>query len=491
MTRDILMFSALLVTVAAVIAAPVSASVKPNPLFSTNAVLQRNIPVPVWGDACDGEKVTVKFNGQKASTTAKGGRWMVKLAPMPAGGPYTMTISGDNSIEIANVMVGEVWICSGQSNMQMQLFLTDNAESAVQTADDPMMRLFTVPVSTAPKPQRDFASKASVFHDYDMYMLMHGKTKEIVSEWEIASPESAKEFSAVGYYFARELRKHLNVPVGIINASLGATTTESWTNPEAFADKSLRLVDWPEPNKPGQLYNGMISPLVPYAIRGAIWYQGESNTGTSYDYRKTFPAMINSWRKVWGQGDFPFLFTQIAPWQKIDPEPAESAWAELREAQLLSSKSVPNTAMAVITDSGDQIEIHPKKKEPVGVRLALAARALAYGEKVVYSGPTYRSMTIKGDRIVLEFDNIGSGLMAKGGDLTGFAIAGDDRKFVWAHASIQGGRVVVSSPQVDHPVAVRYGWANYPVVNLYNKESLPASPFRTDAFQLITEPRDR
>jgi sialate O-acetylesterase len=233
----------------------------------------------------------------------------------------------------------------------------------------------------------------------------------------------------------------------------------------------------------------MIAPLVPYAIRGAIWYQGESNAGRAYEYRTLFPAMIRNWRDAWGQGDFPFLFVQLAPFMKIVTEPGESAWAELREAQLLTTRTVPNTAQAVITDVGDEDDIHPKQKEPVGKRLALAALALAYGRDVVYSGPDYQRMKVEGDRAVLSFKHVGEGLEARGGPLKGFAIAGTDRKWVNGEAEIQGDRVVVWSPQVKGPVAVRYGWANYPLGNLWNKDGLPASPFRTDDFPLTTEPK--
>ena len=238
--------------------------------------------------------------------------------------------------------------------------------------------------------------------------------------------------------------------------------------------------------RPSELYNGMIAPLMPYAIKGAIWYQGESNAGRAEQYRTLFPDMIRNWRRDWGQNDFPFIAVQIAPWKAIVEQPQESDWAELREAQWLATKSLPHVGMAVITDVGDPKNIHPTKKQPVGERLALAARAMAYGEKLEYSGPLYRDMETKGGKIILRFDHTGKGLEAREGELKGFAICGEDRKFVWAKAEIVGDTVVVSSPEIAQPVAVRYGWADCPVVNLWNKNGLPASPFRTDDFPMIT-----
>jgi sialate O-acetylesterase len=244
----------------------------------------------------------------------------------------------------------------------------------------------------------------------------------------------------------------------------------------------------PGPNTPTVLYNGMIAPLIPYGVKGAIWYQGESNAGRAYQYRTLFPAMISDWRKNWGEGDFAFLFVQLAPFMAISATPQESNWAELREAQLMTLK-LPKTGQAVITDVGEEKDIHPRKKGPVGARLALAARGITYGEKIEYSGPVYKSMAVDGDKAVLTFDHVGTGLEARDGALKGFAVAGEDHKFVFADAKIEGDKVVVNSPQVSKPVAVRYGWANYPVVNLWNKDGLPATPFRTDDFPITTGPK--
>lgn len=456
-----------LVALLAALAGAAFAAVKPNSLISDGAVLQRGMSVPIWGTANGGEKVTVKFQDQTIDTTAKGGKWMVRLDPLKAGGPFTMTIGGENVIEIKNILVGEVWICSGQSNMQMSLSSVANAEKAIADSNDPMLRLFTVPRNPSFTP-----------------------IDNVNGKWLEAGPETVGGFTAVGYFFGRDLRKALKVPVGLINTSYGGTRVEAWTACRALQEGCNPQATPPEkinPNDRSVLYNGMIAPLIPYAIQGAIWYQGEGNAGQAFKYRTRFPAMIRNWREDWGEPDFPFLFVQLAPFQKIVSEPAESAWAELCEAQLITSLTCPKTAMAVITDYGDPANIHPTQKEPVGARLALAARAIAYGENIVYQGPVYDSIKIKGDRAIIFFKN--GGLTAKGGDLTGWAIAGEDKKFYNARATIQGDRVVVSSPEVPHPIAVRYGWADCPVVNLFYKKQLPASPFRTDDFPMVTGPK--
>ena len=476
------------------------AEVEPNTLFSDGAVLQQGVAVPVWGAGKEGEQVTVKIQDQTATTTVKDGRWLVRLKPMKAGGPFTMTITGDNTVTINKVLVGEVWLCSGQSNMAFQLAQAANAAEVIAAAGDSQLRLFTVPYGATDTPKT-----------------------EVPGSWKESSPETARSFSAVAWFFGRELRRALKVPVGLINSSVGGTPAEAWTSRATLeADPGLRKIleryaeqvkkydpvaaaaqhqralekhkqvvekaraagEKPPqapraPADPRQasvrpcgLYNAMISPLEPYAIAGAIWYQGESNAGRAAEYQKLFPAMIQNWRQAWGQGEFPFLFVQIAPHQGMKPE--------IREAQLLSWQRVPRTAMAVITDVGDEKDIHPTKKEPVGARLALAARAIAYGENIEYSGPAYASMKVEGDHAVLSFTHIGSGLTAKDGELKGFTISGADGTFAAAKATIKGDKVIVSSPSVATPAAVRYGWANTPDVNLFNKEGLPATPFRTD-----------
>ncbi len=434
------------------------AEVKPHALFSNGAVLQQGMKVPVWGTAKDGEKVTVRCQEQEASTTAKDGKWKVELAPLKAGGPFEMTIAGDNTIKLSDILVGEVWIASGQSNMQWSVKQSDDPQNTVNNSANPQIHLITVPRRATPEPQADIDAK-----------------------WEKCGPETIGEFSAVAYFFGRDLEKQLKVPVGLISTNYGGTPAEAWTSHAGLeADSSLKtLAASPAttgPNSPGGLYNAMIHPLIPYAIRGAIWYQGESNAGRAYEYRTLFPTMIKDWRAKWGEGDFPFLLVQLAPFLKIDFEPQDSAWAELRDAQLMSTQTLPGVGMAVITDVGDESDIHPRWKAPVGNRLSLAARALAYGEKIPYSGPEYSQQQVDGDKIVLSFKHADGGLVAKGGVLQGFTIAGADKKFVNARAEIQGDKIVVSSPAVKQPVAVRYGWSNYPLVNLWNGAGLPASP---------------
>lgn len=495
---------ALLVATGFFLPSAVRADVRLAGLFTDNMVLQQQKEVPVWGWADDGESVTVEFRGRRTQATADGGKWRVKLPRMMAGGPDALTVSGKNKIVLNSVLVGEVWICSGQSNMEWPLHRTFEAEQEIAQAANPVFRLFTVPKLKATEPAGD-----------------------VKGAWQICSPETARNFSAVAYYFGKNLQSSLGVPIGLIHTSWGGSPAEVWmsqdvlsANPEyresilesyaaamkryesalaqfQHAQAKLKQEGKSPDNKPparpswrpAELYNAMIAPLIPYAMRGAIWYQGESNAGRAYQYRSLFADMIRNWRRDFGQGDFPFLAVQLAPFRKIKTEPGESDWAELREAQMLATKTLPNAGVAVITDVGEENNIHPQKKAPVGARLALAARGIAYGERLVHSGPTFRKMSVRGNKAILRFDHIGSGLEARGGELKGFSIAGADRKFVWADARIDGDSVIVSSPQVEKPAAVRFGWADYPVVNLWNKDGLPASPFRTDDFPMITGPK--
>lgn len=477
------------------------ADISPNSLFSDNAVLQRDKLVPIWGTAADGEKVTVEFAGQKAETIAKDGRWKVELQPMKATAEgQTMTFTGNNVVKASNVVVGEVWLCSGQSNMELPLKLSERGREVASSANDAMMRMVCIPRRDIDEPQSN-----------------------AVAAWGMGTPNSSGEFSAVAFYFGRELRKVLDVPIGLIGSYYGNTPAQAWMDRKTLAGdvdfkkmldgqakaeaefdsvkfeaqvKSIQekfdiaaaqalaegkpkprgpVLPVP-PNKlkqrPACLYNGMIAPLQPYAIRGVIWYQGESNNADPILYRKLFPALIHSWREQWGQGDFPFLFVQIAPFKDMTPG--------LREAQLLALESTKNTAMAVTTDVGNPVDIHPTNKEPVGHRLSLAARVLAYGEKIEFSGPLYSSMRVEGNKAIVSFSHADGGLIAKDGDLRGFMVAGSDGRFFAAQAEIKGKTVEISSPGVQVPTVVRYGWANAPDVNLFNKEGLPASPFRTD-----------
>lgn len=457
------------------LASTLRAEVKPNALFSDNAVLQQNAEIPVWGVAKEGERVTVTLDGDTESTVAKDGKWLVRLKPHKAGGPYSMKIMGENTITVDNVLVGEVWVCSGQSNMVFNLGKSSTSNVEIPKADYPSLRMFTAKMMNATSPLND----------------LNGR-------WLVCSPATAKDFSAVGYFFGREIQKATGGPVGMINSCVGGTGAECWTSlealkkeprmrgiVEALAKKTPQAkADNPANNAynrfPTCYFNGMIAPLIPYAMKGVIWYQGESNSAKPLEYRTLFPLMIADWREKWGQGDFPFLFVQIAPFNGNS--------ADLRESQLLTWKKTPNTAMVVTTDVGEAKNVHPTRKEPVGVRLSLAARALVYGEKIEYSGPIYDGMKISGNKVILSFTHAGGGLIAKDGPLKGFTIAGSDKIFADAHAEIQGDTVEVSSDRVSLPVAVRYAFANVPDGNLWNKEGLPASPFQTDPESLTKEP---
>lgn len=458
------MILSLVATVSTVTPAALEAAVTPNALFSEHAVLQQGVKAAVWGTTDQAEDVIVSFAGQKVTTTPADGKWRVNLEPLAAGGPHVMTINqGATTVEIKDVLVGEVWICGGQSNMRWTLKQCDDGSEAIANSANDQLRLLTIPRNGADTPQEDVAAS-----------------------WSVAGPQTSGDFSGVGYFFGRDLQKALGVPVGLISSNVGGTAAEQWMKQEDI-DAHPELKDMSKPQGSSMHYNAMIAPLGPYAIKGVIWYQGESNAGRAYQYRTLLPAMIKNWRDTFGQGDFPFLIVQIAPYEAIVKEPSDSIWAEIRDAQFHVSQNVPRTALVVTTDVGDERDIHPRRKEPVGQRLALAARAVGYGEKIEHSGPIYESMTIDGDKITLRFKHVGAGLVANDGELTGFTIAGEDKKFHAAQAAIEGDTVVVSSEQVAKPVAVRYGWAAYPVVNLWNKDGLPASPFRTDTFPITTQ----
>jgi sialate O-acetylesterase len=624
------------------------ADVRVADIFSDHMVLQRNINLKVWGTADPGEKLFVSFNGQKQRTKAdKNGKWSVVLKPMKAGGPLNMTIHGNNEIILKNILIGDVWICSGQSNMQMKVSETNNAKEEIEKANYPNIRLFSVPHKVSNVPIETIPN----------------------TKWQICTPENIKDFSAVAYYFARDLQKEIDVPIGLIHTSWGATCVETWTSkasiirlpkyedfderidnynvttiaqkyetdlkkalggfPEkemgmeekwmlpstdrsnwksiklptlwenagyprlngrvwfsfdfnltaleldslpnlhlgkihdsditwvngqkvgamnwandveriypvpsqilkvgknnisvrvedkyykgGFASKADKLFlqlgekkislsgDWkfkvdtvipdfkPFPNDvPSLLYNAMINPLIPYGIKGVIWYQGESNTPRSKEYEITFPNMINNWREDWQQGDFPFLFVQLANFQPAVDTPKEDAWAELRETQT-KTLSVKNTGMAVAIDIGDASNIHPLNKQDVGNRLMLSALKVAYGKDIVHAGPIFKSMQIEGKKAIISFNHVGSGLLIKDkhGYINEFEIAGADKKFYWAKATLEGDKIIVWSDKVQKPVAVRFGWSINPAeFNLYNKDGLPASPFRTDNWEGITD----
>ncbi|MCC9605142.1 sialate O-acetylesterase [Blastopirellula sp. JC732] len=475
------------------------AEVKVPALFTDHMVLQRDLPIVVWGKAAKGEEVTVSVASLEGKTTADDdGHWSVKLGELPAGGPHRLVIKGQNEIAIEDVLVGEVWVCSGQSNMQWPLSRANDHELEAMTAKLPQLRLITVPNVAAQAPKDDFNGK-----------------------WEVCTPETVREFSAVGYFFGRQLQQTLDVPVGLIDNAWGGSAAEAWVRRDLleadprYADMlkgwDARVVDYeaklaeyktaaaaakgtdkkPEPPKdpgvngnhrPANLYNGCLAPVIGYGIRGAIWYQGESNSGRPEEYGHLFPLMIQNWRDVWKQGDFPFYWVQLADFMGEKPEPAESNWAALRESQTFTMDKLPNTGEAVIIDIGEGRDIHPRNKQAVGMRLARIALARDYGIDVPYRSPRFKSLEVKGDKAIVTFDTFGTPLYSfDAPQPKGFAIAGADGKYVWAEAKLVGDdKVEVSSKEVKEPVSVRYAWADNPVNTLQNKAGLPATPFRSD-----------
>jgi len=495
-------------------AASASAQVKPSALFSDHAVLQSGMPVPVWGTATPGEKVAVTIEGQtKIATAAADGKWTVRLTKLKAGGPFEMTISGKNAgdmpIIVKDVLVGEVWLGSGQSNMQFYVsnkgpghapygLLDENKEIAA--ANYSQVRMFTVKMATTIEPQTDAAG-----------------------EWQVCTPQTVSNFSAVGYLFARDLNQALKLPVGIVLSAFGASTAEAWIPRDALladtllkpmvdkldarenyfkAHPSVTDADAPpapatinsRPGRPGPLrdpardqhqptvlFNAMINPILPYAIRGAIWYQGESVTGGPAGlmlYGHVMDTLVTQWRKLWGEGNFPFYAVQLPGQQNVSNNPL------IREEQA-KILSLPNTGLAVVMDTSEAKNVHPKNKEPLGDRLTKIALTNAYGKKMEFSGPTYASMKVEGGAIRVKFTH-SAGMTAKDGPLTWFQIAGADQKFVDADAMIEGDSIVVSNASVTTPVAVRYAWDNYPnTANLYNAAGLQAAPFRTDKWDAM------
>jgi sialate O-acetylesterase len=548
-------------------ATSLSADVKLPAIFGDHMVLQQEAKVPVWGTADAGEKITVTAGDHTGTATAGAdGKWRVDLAPFaPNTPPLTVMVVGKNTLKFDDVLIGEVWLASGQSNMELPLSSQPEAADTEAYAADPQLRLFLVTKQAFLDPQSDCGGK-----------------------WELASADSIKPFSAIAYYFGRDLRAKLNRPVGLIGTYWGGTPASAWISLsglqkappfQGFVDQHSFVIDYdahyaekhaawepkikdwndtykaaydatltawndavrkaqsagqpappkPEPPAPipgeppnlehdfhmaAMLYNGMIAPVVPYAIKGVIWYQGENNTGNPIEYRTLFPRLITDWREKWGQGDFPFLFVQLAglavgghfdAYDKPNGDPSwpfirDNDWPLLRDAQAMAL-SLPNTGMATAIDIGDNGNIHPPDKLDVGLRLALAARHVAYGQDIVYSGPVYDKMTVEGNAIRVSFTQIGGGLVLADSPakfpgwqptptdhLVGFVIAGADKKYVLAQAKIDGSTVVVSSPDVPNPIAVRYNWANFGQANLYNKEGLPAMPFRTDNWDTVISP---
>lgn len=525
---------------ALVVASAALADVKLPAIISNNMVIQRGVKARIWGTAEPGEEVTVAIAAQKLTAKANDkGDWAVLLDPLKEGGPLEMTVAGKNTIKVQNILVGDVWVCSGQSNMAMTVSGSANAKEEAAAANFPLIRHFGVRHTPVATPQKDTPGAA----------------------WLVCSPQTVGGFTAVGYFFGRHLHQELKVPIGLLHTSVGGTPAQAWTsrealdavdelkhyvaaldaaiNPSAEAKAKYQeaLKRWEAeaakakeakkqpPRKPAMpgvgshtpsaLYNGMVAPVTPYTIRGAIWYQGESNAGRALEYRTLFPTMIKDWRKQWGQGDFTFLWVQLASFMAVDKTPSDGGWAWLREAQDLTL-SLPKTGQACIIDIGEAKDIHPRNKQDVGKRLALAALAIEYGKDIVHSGPRFDKMTVEGAKARISFkkDTLGGSLVAKPfadmqpygptlqkrfeveltpelrpkSEVYGFAIAGDDKKFVWAEAKIDGDTVVVSSPDVPKPVAVRYAWGNTPVCNLYNKADLPACPFRTDTWEPVAAP---
>lgn len=476
------------------------------PLFQDHAVLQRDRPVPVWGMADPGERVSVEFKGQRVGTTADvSGRWIVYLDAIDGSTESSeLIVTGKNRLRIADVLVGDVWLASGQSNMEWPLIKTDNAARDIPASDNPLIREFTVKRAVSDRP-----------------------LTTVEGSWQLASPATSGNFSAVAYYFAHDLQRKWSVPVGIIHTSWGGTPIEAWMSgtmlqdagllaltqsrwqadldayPERKAAFDLKFAEWTaaeeraskggpkntlprpyptngvgSPNTPSGLFNAMLAPLQPYAIRGALWYQGETNAPRAQEYAPLFAAMIKGWRANWGQGDFPFYFVQLANYLPASDTTGRQ-WAFLREAQT-KTLAVPNTGMAVTIDIGNPKDIHPRNKQEVGRRLALIARNTAPDTLAHASGPRFLAQSIEGSTVRIRFSHVSSGLISEKTPPQAFEVAGADRVFYPATAKIAGDTVVLQSPQVPKPVAVRYAWSNAPEVNLYNGSGLPAEPFRTD-----------
>lgn len=503
--------SALIVLLAA---AGAQAEVKLPAIFSDHMVLQREMKVPVWGWADPGESVTVSIGEQKQTASAdEKGHWCVTFEPLASDQPLSLVAEGNNRVEVQDILVGEVWLCSGQSNMEFKVKDCWNGDLDVSAANFPNIRLLSVKGPGSQETVEDFKG-----------------------HWDVCSPKTVGNFSAVGYFFGRELHEQLNVPIGLIDNSWGGSACEAWirrdrmegnpqyqptleaedklaADPDPKAAFNKRQADWEEqaaaarkegkpepPNKPwwndpvtGQLraanlYHGRLEPIKPFAIRGVIWYQGETNAGRAYQYREMFPLLVKSWREDWGEGDFPFYWVQLTNFNAQQSQPGDAWWPELREAQTMTLDRLPNTGQAVIIDLGEAADIHPRDKVDVARRLVRWALARDYGREMVYQSPRYDSMEKKDGAIDIHFKDVGGGLRTvNAGRVDGFAVAGNDHKWVWADAKITGkDQVEVHSEKVAEPVAVRYAWADNPVCNLYNTAGLPVTPFRTDDWPGVT-----
>lgn len=492
------------------------ADVKLPAILGDHMVLQREMPLPVWGWADPGEQVAVVVGDQTHTTTADAeGNWCVTLDPLSLGDPLTLVVEGKNRLEVRDILVGEVWLCSGQSNMQWEVQKCWNADLTIAAAKYPNIRLLTVNTPASQTPTKDFDG-----------------------QWKVCSPATVGDFSAVGYFFGRELHQILDVPIGLVDNAWGGSACEAWIRRDrlegdplferllarwektvaefdetkARAKHKKRLAKWRQqaeaakkagnppprrpwwhnplvgPHRPANLYHGRIQPVLPFGIRGVIWYQGETNAARAHQYREMFPLMIQSWREDWQQGDFPFYWVQLADYTDELPNPGDSDWAELREAQTMTLDRLPNTGEAVIIDLGEAGDIHPRNKVDVAKRLARWALARDYGMDFDCQSPRYESMAAAGGKVLLQIKAVGEQLRTVDArEVQGFAIAGDDRQWVWAKAKlVDKDRIEVWSDAVPNPVAVRYAWANNPVCNVYSDNGLPLTPFRTDDWPGIT-----
>ncbi|MEI8290091.1 MAG: sialate O-acetylesterase [Verrucomicrobiota bacterium] len=491
------------------------AELKIPAIFGDHMVLQQQQSDPIWGWDTPGTEISVAFSGQHLTTRAGGdGKWVVKFAPLPANAtPQSILIQGTSTREIKDVLVGEVWICSGQSNMGFKLADEWNGDLEAAAANFPNIRLINVPALGTQELQADFKAW-----------------------WQASTPETARKFSAVGFLFGRQIHQILNVPVGLINNAWGGSCAEAWV-PRAALEKDSRfnllmestakreaellpdqgkaeyerqLADWksecaklgstnpPSPPekwlsgraRPGNIFAGVLHPLIGFGIKGVIWYQGESNAGRAYEYASLFPFLIEQWRKEWGQGDFPFYWVQLANYHGVSPTPRESSWAELREAQTRTLQ-LTNTGQAVIIDLGEGKNIHPRNKHDVAARLVRWALVKDYGMKLPYRSPELKSLAISSNQAVVTLECFGSRLRPFGvEEAKGFALCGADKVWHWAVGKIVGAnQVEVWSDEVKAPIAVRYAWGDNPVCNLASNDGLPVTPFRTDDFAMITKPK--